>query len=412
MATKKAAAPTEPKKNKSAATDTVEEKKPAAAKAKAAPKKTVKADTAPAETKVKAEEVEAETADVREEKVKVDETEKRTEAEKKVFAESEATARRKSRSAISSFARTQESVLTVDGEERVSDAVREFSDALIELSMSKSNGILLRDKIDSIERRRGDGNYAAVCYHGPFKVYIPADKLIQGKLDPLPNATLAQTYGYVMQSYMGAEIEYVCKEVVTEDGAKIAMGDHVEACKTYQKRFFIDKERISGLPRVRAGRIVEARVISVRKYGVRLNIFGFEKFVPTSQLTYNRLEYANKEFEVDDIIEVKIVNVDIAKNEKGVEEVKNVDISVKELKSNPLKKALEMCQPGAFYTGEVDMIDEKAVFVSVTFGDVKATCYCPYHFGVRNGSKVTLRVKDVDLSTLRIWGNIIRVTRR
>lgn len=403
MATKKAAAPAEPKPTaKKAAAPAAKETKAAPKKA-AAPKKTA----APAKEEIPQEEAvkepEIEDEDVVKTPTQEESKEENKEAVKEVFAESAAKARRKNRSAITNFARSQDTVLTVDGEERVSNAVDEYSKSLIDLSMSKSNGMVLRDRIDSIERR-GDV-YAAVVYHGPFKVYIPASKIIQGKLDPLPGATLVQTYGYVMQSYLGAEVEYICTDVVTDDGAMVATGDHISASKAYQKRFFIDKERMTGLPRVREGRVVEARILSVRRFGVRLNIFGFEKFVPTNLLTYNRIEYANREFAVDQIIEVKITKVEIENNE-----VKDVQISVKELKADPLRKALERCKPRAIYPGVVEMIDEKAIFVTVSFGDVKATCYCPYpNVGIKIGSTVTLRVRDVDMDNLQFWGNIIRV---
>ena len=316
--------------------------------------------------------------------------------------ESKEQIRRRKRSAISEFAREHDRVLTADGTERNSETVDRFSQALIDLSISAKNRHVLRDRLESVEYFQGYG-VVGVLYHGGIKIFIPATKILdKSRTNIRADMTERQLLVSMLNSRLGCELSYVVTDVFAEQ--RWAVGDHLAANEIMQWRFYINKSP-DGEPPVRVGRVVEASVLSVHRYGVVLDVFGFEKYTNVAELTYNRLIHAGREFSVGDKLEVRVKNIEI---EDG--KVKDVAVSAKDLKSDPLKKALSRLETGSSYIGVVDNIDEHAVFVSIDLDGVKVSVYCPYpKRGVLAGSRVTLRISGVLPEENRAWGIINRV---
>ena len=314
--------------------------------------------------------------------------------------------RRRKKSAISTFAKGEERVMSLSGEEVASKSVEEYANTLVELSRSQKTGVILRDKLVSVERL-AEG-IAAVCYHGDFKVYInPAKLLRQEIIDNLVNRngmTVREAQQYVLSSRIGSYVTYIVEMLDPENN--YAVGNHLLAAEVLQRRFYIIK-RDDGNPRVCPGKVVTASVIAARKYGVILDIYGFEKYVSLTNMTYSRLDHANQEYSVGDSVEVKVLDVVI---EGG--KVTDVQVSQKALRSDPFLKAIQRCTPNSLHLGVVERIDENAVFVSIDISGEKVSCYCPYpRVGLNRNSEVTVRITGVDPKERRVWGLVTRVNK-
>ena len=269
--------------------------------------------------------------------------------------------------------------------------------------MSKKTGKILTDRLESIELFSGN-RLAAVLYHGDFKVYIAADNLLAGRYAERALNERLISYNSVLNSRLGCMVSYIVTDIDIEGG--YAAADHLRAARVQRRQFFVNNTR-TGHPLVTEGRVVEANILAVRDTGIIVDIFGFEKFVPLSDLTYSRLATAAQEYAVGDRIEMKVLGVELNNND-----VVDVNVSAKVLHSDPFKKALERCVPNSCHIGTVTRIDENAVFVTTEVNGVQITCYCRYpRRGVQIGSLVTIRVNGSDKNSMTLWGSIIRVNR-
>lgn len=313
------------------------------------------------------------------------------------------TARRRNRSAITEYARGEELVLGADGQEKQSAKVEEFSETLINLSISMRAERVMRGVLASVERFRG-GMVAGVVWYGEFKIYIEASNLLGPTYNRYTDMSESESYAYALSGRLGSEVSYVIHDI--NPAEKYAAGDHQKAAEINRRRFYLRNDS-TGHPPVREGRIVEAKVLSARRYGVILDILGFEKRVPVTSLSYTRLEHSGQEFHPGDSVEVKVMSVTI---ENG--DVKDVEVSAREIKSNPYRKAVESIVPRCSYTGTVRRIDERAVFVTINVSGTDVTCYCQLpRMALKIDSEVIVQVDGKGENDNRVWGRVLRTVR-
>lgn len=364
---------------------------------------------APAGTEAEAEEAEApsDAEPAKEEKAPEEEPVVREtsiqEEKGETVAVSRDTARRRNRSAITEYARGEEMVLGADGQEKQSVKVEEFSETLINLSISMRADRVMRGVLASVERFQG-GMVAGVIWYGEFKIYIEASNLLGPTYTRYKDMSESESYAYALSGRLGSEVSFVVHDI--NPAEKYAAGDHQKAAEINRRRFYLRNDA-TGHPPVREGRIVEAKVLSARRYGVILDILGFEKRVPVTSLSYTRLEHSGQEFHPGDSVEVKIMSITY---ENG--DVKDVEVSAREIKSNPYRKAVESIVPRCSYTGTIRRIDERAVFVTINVSGTEVTCYCQFpRMAIKINSEVIVQVDGKGENDNRVWGRVLRTVR-
>ncbi len=349
-------------------------KKPAKKKAKAeVAEPAVDAGTEEVAEEVTEEDIGAETEAVAEEKPK----KKRSAAKKK---------------------KTEVEIVTISGERSVLTDDDKFRADLLDTIESKKINKILSDTITGVEKH-GDMT-CAVLQHGLIKVIIPAQLLVMGDNDGKTAEEVNEEYANNAIRRLGAEVDYVVEKIDEEEG--VAVASRVKAMALKQKRYYLSFDK-KGNKIIYPGAFCEARIVSVARTGVFVEIFGVETFIRFPEITYKRIASAEDEFSTGMRVLVKILDVKI--EDKKI----LVSASIKQAQNNPLDEAIKKFSVNNLYTGKVTMVDTNGVFVSLD-GGVDCLCRFPDRGRPVRGARATVRVLGVDAELNKVWGVIIHMS--
>ena len=272
-------------------------------------------------------------------------------------------------------------------------------DSLIDLVESLKSNVLLSGTIQGVEQSPNNPYSLAVIYHGEFKILIPANEFMEE-----PNDTHDQpketVLNYMMTRRMGAEVDYVIKGI--DANARIAAASRLEAMRIKRRQYYFATDR-DGNNIIHSGINAEARVVSVIRAGIFVDLFGLETYIPLKELSYQRLLDAASQFQTGQRILVKILEV----------ERKNHDVrvlaSVKQATENPYEKALRKYSIGNKYVGTVSLVDTNGVFVALD-GGIDCLCAYPKRGRPPRGARATVRIIGINYEANRIWGAITHIS--
>ena len=284
-------------------------------------------------------------------------------------------------------------VMSIDARRTVETDADKAKNDLIDLTESLKSDKILTGKIQGVERNFQGHDSVAVLYHGVFKVVIPAEDMVE-KPEEREDRSLADSYHYLLTRRLGAEVDYVVNSIFYDD--MIAYASRVEAMQVKRKRFYRGGDGALVHEGVRA----EARVVSVTRGGIFIDLFGIETYIPLRELSYQRLSNAMSNFNTGDRVIVKVLSVD----NKDLRNIK-VEASVKQASVNPYEFALKKFSVGNRYVGTVSMVDKNGVFVALDTG-VDCLCRFPARGRPIKGTRATVQILGIDEKTNRIWGII------
>ena len=270
---------------------------------------------------------------------------------------------------------------------------------LLDLLESQKTGRILSGTIQGIERPEPTGEARAVLYHGDFKVLIPATQAVEPPDDfrgRLPEDVLH----YMLTKRLGAEIDYIVKGIDPKAG--VAVGSRLEAMTQKRRQYYFGTDR-DGNNLLYSGVCAEARVVSVIRAGIFVDLFGMEVYIPLRELSYQRMMDAAGYFQPGQRILVKILEVDRS-NRNQI----RVSASVKQAGENPYERALRKYSVGNRYVGTVSMVDTNGVFVALD-GGIDCLCSYPKRGRPPRGARVTVRILGINNETNRIWGAITHI---
>ena len=251
---------------------------------------------------------------------------------------------------------------------------------LLDLVESMKSHRVLSGTIQGVERpENSPGSSLAVLYHGDFKVIIPAEEMVTLPED-LHGLSKSDALFSMVNRRMGAEVDYVVKGIDQESG--LAAASRLEAMAIKRREYYYGAGR-DGNNLLYEGVCAEARVVSVLRGGVFVELFGVEAYIPLRELSYQRLLEIHRE-DRDHI---------------------RVAASVKQAGANPYEKALKRYSVGNRYVGTVSMVDTTGVFVALD-GGVDCLCSYPKRGRPPRGARVTVRILGINHETNRIWGVI------
>lgn len=285
------------------------------------------------------------------------------------------------------------SVMSIDTKRTVETDADKAKNDLIDLVESVKTDKILTGKIQGVERNFQGYDTVAVLYHGVFKVVIPAEEMVE-KPEAAEGKTLEDTYHYLVTRRLGAETDYIVDRVFYDE--MLAFASRLDAMQTKRKRFYRGGEGALVHEGIRA----EARVVSVIRAGIFIDVFGVETFVPLRELSYQRIGNAMSMFKTGDRVIAKILSVD----NKDMNNIK-IQASVKQASVNPYEFAFKKYSIGNRYVGTVSMVDKNGVFVALE-GGVDCLCRFPARGRPLKGSSVTVQILGIDEKSNRIWGII------
>ena len=267
---------------------------------------------------------------------------------------------------------------------------------LLDLLASLRSRHILSGKLEGIESSES-GEPRAVLHYGSFKVLIPSFEMMDPP-DDLRGMNPNDVMRYLITKRLGSEIDFIVKGIDQEAGVVVA--SRKEAMAVRRRQFYLGQDR-EGNNLLYEGAIAEARVISVIRTGIFVELFGQEVYIPAMELSYQRILDCAKLYMTGQKILVKILSLDRSQPQNI-----RVSLSVKQTRKNPYDTILEKYIPGNHYIGTVTMVDVNGVFVALD-GGVDCLCVYPVRGIPLIGSRVTVRIYKVNPETKRITGDII-----
>lgn len=291
-------------------------------------------------------------------------------------------------------------VLAIDGHLVAETEAERARNDLLDLMESQKTGRILTGTIQGVERQESNQSRSmAVIYHGEFKVIIPAEEAVEAPEDfrgRLPEDVLHD----MLTKRLGAEVDYIVKGIDTQSG--IAAASRLDAMRAKRKEYYLGTDR-DGNYRIYSDLCAEARVVSVIRAGIFVDLFGLEVYIPLRELSYQRWMDAAMYFQSGQRILVKVLSVDRSDRSNI-----RVTASVKQAGENPYEKALRRYSVGNRYVGTVSMVDTNGVFVALD-GGIDCLCSYPKRGRPPRGSRVTVRILGINNDSNRIWGAITHI---
>ncbi len=284
--------------------------------------------------------------------------------------------------------------LTVETEEE------KAKNDLLDLIESQRAGRILTGTVQGVEMASATNPTSfAVLYHGEFKVIIPALEMIEPPAD-YRGRNPEEVHHYMLTKRLGAEVDYIVKGIDPKTG--IAAASRLDAMRARRKEYYFGTDR-DGNNLIYPDVCAEARVISVIRAGIFIDLFGLEIYIPLRELSYQRWMDAAAHFQPGQRTLVKVLEVDRSDRNNI-----KVVASVKRAGENPYEKALRKYTVGNRYVGTVSMVDVNGVFVALD-GGIDCLCSYPKRGRPPRGSRVTVRILGINHETNRIWGAITHI---
>lgn len=319
---------------------------------------------------------------------------KKNESEKTTVSAPGAEASSESKARNRRSVRPIQPIISIDDERTVETDADKAKNDLLDLMESLKTGKILSGSIQGVEKTTDDA--IAVIYHGSYKIIIPAKEAIIPPNDYRGQPAI-DVHQYLLTKRLGAEVDYIVKGIDPEAG--IAVASRLEAMRIKRKQFYLGTDR-DGNNLLYAGSCAEARVVSVIRTGIFVDLFGLEMFIPLKELSYQRMMDAAGYFQAGQRVLVRVLSVD--RTDKN--DIK-ASASVKQATENPYEKALRRYTVGNRYVGTVSMVDTNGVFVSLD-GGIDCLCSYPKRGRPPRGARVTVQILGINKETNRIWGAI------
>lgn len=296
--------------------------------------------------------------------------------------------------------RTAVNVISIDEHRTVETEADKARNDLLDLIESMKTQKILTGTIQGVEQPEDNPSRSlAVIYHGDFKVIIPAEEAV---LPPEDNRGRSQedVMHYTLTKRLGAEVDYIIKGIDPQSG--VAVASRLEAMAAKRKEYYFGTDR-DGNNILYEGVCAEARIVSVIRAGIFVDLFGLEIYVPLRELSYQRLLDASSHFQPGQRVLVKILSIDRSDRNHI-----KASASVKQAGENPYEKALRRFSVGNRYVGTVSMVDTTGVFVALD-GGVDCLCSYPKRGRPPRGARVTVRILGLNMESNRIWGAITHI---
>ena len=296
--------------------------------------------------------------------------------------------------------RTAVNVLSIDEHRTVETEADKARNDLLDLIESMKTQKILTGTIQGVEQPEDNPSGSlAVIYHGDFKVIIPAEEAV---LPPEDNRGRSQedVMHYTLTKRLGAEVDYIVKGIDPQSG--VAVASRLEAMAAKRKEYYFGTDR-DGNNILYEGVCAEARIVSVIRAGIFVDLFGLEIYIPLRELSYQRLLDASSQFQPGQRVLVKILSIDRSDRNHI-----KASASVKQAGENPYEKALRRFSVGNRYVGTVSMVDTTGVFVALD-GGVDCLCSYPKRGRPPRGARVTVRILGLNMESNRIWGAITHI---
>ena len=300
--------------------------------------------------------------------------------------------------------RRRQRVVSIDAERTVETDTDRLRNDLLDLVESLKSKKILTGTIQGVERLADNPEMSyAVIYHGDFKVIIPVLEAVEEPAD-YRGQPKGDVLHYLLNKRLGAEVDYIVKGVDQEHN--VVAASRLEAMALKRREYYFRTDR-DGNYQIYEGIRAEARVISVIRAGIFVDLFGAECYIPLRELSYQRWVDAAQHYQPGQRVLVRVLEVD--RSDRSDRSHPRVTASVKQAMENPYEKALKKYVVGNRYVGTVSMVDLNGVFVSLD-GGIDCLCTYPKRGRPPRGARATVRILGINHENNRIWGVITHMS--
>ena len=298
-----------------------------------------------------------------------------------------------------------------EGSDFVTETQLKEQEANLLNQATRSRNTVLYGTIDEV-RLIGDTITAFVAEEHDetraFPIMIPSSELFPYN----PSDYIGEKKKHLMDEVLhrvGSIVPFVVLQF--DEKASLAGGSRLAAMEILGFQNYI-KEKKDGVPEYVPDMKTEARVISVRRDRIRVDIHGAEATIRGEDLGYNDYNRVEQNYEVGDFVLVKIKSIKEYEHASKNHNYKLVDVrvSIKAAQEDPRVKYYDTIREGSYLKGTViDASTENGVFVDTGRMDI----LCRYPTVNDNkplvpGRQVTVCITKKDDDTKRIFGIILR----
>ena len=260
--------------------------------------------------------------------------------------------------------------------------------------------------------------WLAVGYVNNWKVLIPAGRMGFTAIDEdttMSKENKERAYKAYITQMIGAEIEFLVHPNPKSIGQalKMVIGDRKMALdkKMDSNYFKKDKNGLSRMERAfRDNKSIQARVVTVAKSVVWVEIFGYITQVFARDVSWRFINKLSDVVRVGDIVELKFLELEVDKENKTVKSV----VSIKAAHPNTMKENMKKYSQGSIYRGVITGAQD-GYFVQVGSNESGVDVYCKKvncPDEPRVGDTVAVNLFIFDEEAGRIYGSIERVLER
>lgn len=215
---------------------------------------------------------------------------------------------------------------------------------------------ILCGTLDGVER---DG--LAVVYYKGCRVAIPLTEMLADLNETNARyASQAQRIERLVNNMMGCQIDFIIRGLDADSRSVVA--SRKDAMLRKQRTFYLTLAA-DGLPQVREGRVVQARVTAVAEKSIRLEVFGVECSVLARDLSWEWICDAHDLYTVGDVLLARIRAVD-ASDPAHI----RVEADPRGVTENPMEARLRTLKEQSRYAGQVTDVRRGIIYLRLHNG--------------------------------------------
>lgn len=223
--------------------------------------------------------------------------------------------------------------------------------------------------LTGIEKTQTQG-YVVVTYYKTQRILVPiTEMMIYLDEERDDGYTDTERLLRACNSMLGSEIDVIIKGMDKENESIVA--SRKDAMNRKRERFYLTPLS-DGLPQVRVGRIVEARIVTTTQALARVEIFGVETILTATQLSWDWIANVSEKYHVGDTIDVLVTEM----TGSGIDDLR-IKADVRSITRNLSKENLSKCTVQSKYIGEVTNVRNGVAYIRLKIG-VNAIAHTNY----------------------------------
>jgi len=261
-------------------------------------------------------------------------------------------------------------ILTIESGNEIES--QKYKDDLLwhEIQNAYKTKKILSGTLSGIERIFDGSSVAVIDYRG-VRVVVPINNMLTAlsKDEENIHGEMSLRKNKIVGNMLGAEVDFIIKGIDSKTRSVVA--SRVEAMMKKRQTFFMDTGK-SSAHKIREGRIVQARVITVTDSSVRFEVFGVECSILIKDLSWDWINSVHEKYTIGDEVLVKVTEI----NCKSIDNI-SIKVDVKSITVDTNAENLKKCRPQGKYAGRITNIDKGMYFIRLNIGvnAIAHSCY-------------------------------------